>query len=186
MMASLSPLSSDESESLTPLLDGNTSSTSSIRGDVDSSASSDVFAPRVNRLRPVWRSPVWQFYSLAEDTKFAVCNHCGELVSRGGGSTKSYNTSNLVSHLRSQHPDKYTEFSKLKAEKEGERDTARKERSKAPGISGLRQLTLHGESMDEVKQWDINDARAALVHKKLGEMIALDCQPLTIVVSIVL
>jgi len=117
-MASLSPLSSDESESLTPLLDGNTSSTPSIRGDVDSSASSDVFAPRVNRLRPVWRSPVWQFYSLAEDTKFAVCNQCGELVSRGGGSTKSYNTSNLISHLRSQHSDKCTEFSKLKAEKE--------------------------------------------------------------------
>jgi len=86
--------------------------------------------------------------------------------------------------LRSQHPDKYTEFSKLKAEKEGERETARKERNKAPGISGLRQLTLHGESMDKVKQWDINDTRAALVHKKLGEMIALDCQPLTIVEDI--
>jgi len=85
--------------------------------------------------------------------KVAVCNQCGELVSRGGGSTKSYNTSNLISCLRSQHLDKYTEFSKLNAEKESERETARKERSKAPGISGLWQLTLHGESMDKVKQW---------------------------------
>jgi len=61
---------------------------------------------------------------------------------------------------------------------------ARKERSKAPDISGLRQLTIYGESMNKVKQWDINDARAASVHKKLGEMIALDCQPLTIVEDI--
>jgi len=102
-------------------------------------------------------------------------------VSRGGDSTKSYNTSNLVSHLKSNHPDEYTKFSKLKTKKESERDTARREKTKASGIGGLRQLTLHGE---KVKQWDINDSRAALVHKKLGEMIALDCQPLTIVEDI--
>jgi len=64
---------------------------------------------------------------------------------------KSYNTSNLVSQLRSQDPNKYTEFSKLKAEKESEREAARKERSKAPGINGLCPLTLHGESMENVK-----------------------------------
>jgi len=37
-----------------------------------------------------------------------------------------------------------------------------------------------------VKAWTklSSGARAALVHKKLGEMIALDCQPLTIVEDI--
>ena len=35
--------------------------------------------------------------------------------------------------------------------------------------------------MDKVKQWNINHTRTVLVHEKLGEMIALDCQPLSIV-----
>jgi len=31
------------------------------------------------------------------------------------------------------------------------------------------------------KQWDINDARAKAVHQRLGEMITLDYQPMSIV-----
>ena len=27
------------------------------------------------------------------------------------------------------------------------------------------------------KQWDINDASAKAIHQKIGEMIAVDCQP---------
>jgi len=83
-LASLSPLSLEsklESESLTPLLDGGTSSTSSIPGDADTSTLSDVFVPHVNQLNPVWRSPVWNFYSVSDDTKFGVSNKCGEFVS---------------------------------------------------------------------------------------------------------
>jgi len=56
-MASLLPLFSDtdsesEPESLTPLLEGGTSSTSSLPlGDADTSTSSDVCTPCVNRLK---------------------------------------------------------------------------------------------------------------------------------------
>ena len=193
-MASLSPLPvsdtesesepESEPESLTPLLEGGTSSTSSLLGDADTSTSSDA-TPRVNRLKSVWRSPVWNFYSLAEDTKFAVCSKCGDLVSRGGESTKSYNTSNLVSHLRSQHSEEYINFTKLKVSRESERETVRKERGKTSSIGGLRQLTLAGRCASEkVKQWDINDSKSTLLHKKLGEMMALDCQPITIVEDI--
>jgi len=66
-------------------------------------------------------------------------NKCGEFVSQGSESTKSYNT------LRSQHPDEHTKFSKLKAK----RDKATKERSKALNIGGLHQLTLHGGGKDK-------------------------------------
>ena len=38
-------------------------------------------------------------FSVFEDTKYAICNTCQIKVSRGGGSTKSYTTTNLVSHL---------------------------------------------------------------------------------------
>ena len=42
-------------------------------------------------------------------------------------------------------------------------------------VIALCQLTLEG-SQDRVKMWDINDPRATTIHKKLGEMIALDYQ----------
>ena len=70
---------------------------------------------------------MWHFYSLAEDTKFATYNKCEKFIYQGGGSAKSYNTSNLVLHLRSQHPNKHTKLSKLKAKKESKREMARRE-----------------------------------------------------------
>ena len=70
---------------------------------------------------------MWHFYSLAEDTKFATYNKCGKFIYQGGESAKSYNTLNLALHLRSQHPNKHTELSKLKAKKESKRETARRE-----------------------------------------------------------
>ena len=36
----------------------------------------------------------------------------------------------------------------------------------------------------KVKQWDINDGKSTLLHKKLGEMMALNCQPISIVEDI--
>ncbi len=53
------------------------------------------------------KSPIWSFYSVGEDSKFAVYNGCGQKVSRGGATTKTYNTSNLVSHLKSKHREQY-------------------------------------------------------------------------------
>ena len=32
-------------------------------------------------------SPVWSFFSVAEDMKYAVCNSCKQKVSRGGATT---------------------------------------------------------------------------------------------------
>ena len=110
---------------------------------------------------------------------------CGDLVSRGGESTKSCNTSNLVAHLRSQHSKEYTNFTQLKVKRESEREMVRKERGKTSSIGGLRQLTLAGRCVSEkVKQWDINDGKSTLLHEKLEEMMALDCQPISIVEDI--
>ena len=105
-------------------------------------------------------------------------------MSRGGEATKSYNTTNLVAHLKSNHSDKYVNFTELKTKKDSERDAARRDRaSSSGGIGGLRQLTLHG-TKQKVQQWDINDSRAASLHKNLGEMMTLDCQPISIVEDI--
>ena len=40
----------------------------------------------------------------------------------------------------------------------------------------LKQLSLK-ESKERSQAWDINDARAQRVHRRVVDMIALDCQP---------
>ena len=85
--------------------------------------------------------------------------------------TKTFNTTNLVYHLRTRHPE---EFSKYK-------ETAAQEKSGAtPVASTSRQITLQ-ESIDKLRRWDINDARALVVHRKIGEMIAIDDHPFSVV-----
>ena len=37
-------------------------------------------------------------------------------ISRGGKTTKMYNTTNLTYHLRTEHADKYSNYSRLLAE----------------------------------------------------------------------
>lgn len=56
------------------------------------------------------KSPIWDYFVLGEDTKFAVCKSCNKAISRGGNSTKAYNTMNLVNHLKSVHQDIHEEY----------------------------------------------------------------------------
>ena len=171
------PLSSDATTStMTVTSADETTSTNS--GDENTSVSTTK--SRLKPLKPVWRSPVWDFFTICRDKKFAKCEECAEIVSRGGDNIKSFTTSNLVSHLRANHPIVYQRFCKHKDKKESQRQDVRKERIEAGGFPALRQLTLKG-SQDRVKQWDINDSRSTALHRKLGEMIALDYQPVSLV-----
>ena len=63
------------------------------------------------------RSVIWEFFSVFEDTKYAICNTCQTKVSRGRGSTKSYTTTNLVSHLV-KHPDVNKQYIEQKSVQE--------------------------------------------------------------------
>jgi hypothetical protein len=58
------------------------------------------------------KSNIWQFFTLAENTKFANCKKCSQAVSRGGTTAKTYNTTNLVNHLKKNHADEYEQFIK--------------------------------------------------------------------------
>ena len=50
----------------------------------------------------------------------------------------------------------------------------------SPPSSSSRQLTLQ-EAADRTRVWATSDARALRITRKIGEMIAVDCQPLSIV-----
>ena len=111
---------------------------------------------------------------MAEDTKFAKCKKCDQAVSRGGDTARTFNTSNLVSHLKTKHSEEYQQYRKTDdVSKESFADEQQAKR-------GSRQLTLQ-ESSERAKRWDINDPPAQNIHTKIGEMIALDYQPFSIV-----
>ena len=91
------------------------------------SASTSTYSSSCKRnlrqFKTAWRSPVWQ------------------VIARGRETTKSFNTSNLVYHLKTKHLEDVHRFLMMK-EKESEREAIKKERSEKKSVGGLRQLTL--------------------------------------------
>ena len=60
------------------------------------------------------RSPIWDYFKVGEDTKFAIYNVCGLSFSRGGKTTKTFNTT-LHAELHSELLKKCDERTKEKA-----------------------------------------------------------------------
>ena len=61
------------------------------------------------------KSVIWLFFTLGENTKFAKCNTCKEMVDRGGKSTKAFTPTNLVNHLKKHHKKEFENYEKKKA-----------------------------------------------------------------------
>ena len=117
------------------------------------------------------RAEIWNYFTVdVEEVKFARCNTCSDKVSRGGNTAKSFNTTNLVNHLKKQHTEVYEEFT--------EKNDQSLEKGKQK--SSLKQMTLR-EARDRVKSWDINDSRAQVMHRRVIGMVALDSLPFSIV-----
>ncbi|KAK7878679.1 hypothetical protein WMY93_030515 [Mugilogobius chulae] len=124
-----------------------------------------------------WRfkmSLVWTFFTVStKDNKNAICNACKAEVSRGGAAAKSFNTSNLISHLKFKHPDIYKEY----ASKSGtSKQQARDER--ATPAAGK---TLIKQAFDSALKYSKDSAKAKSITRKITEMIALDDQPFSVV-----
>ena len=119
------------------------------------------------------RSPIWQYFDIAEDSRVVICRTCSDQISRGGGNTKTYNTTNLVYHLRTRHPEDFSKFKEVAASVAQQKDAA-------STSTASKQITLQ-ESVEKSRKWDINDTKALVIHRKIGEMIAIDDQPFSIV-----
>lgn len=51
---------------------------------------------------------MWRFFKVDEnDRSKAECNICKAKLSRGGLNTSTYNTSNLIKHLKTHHDTEY-------------------------------------------------------------------------------
>ena len=121
-------------------------------------------------------SPVWQYYKVSEkDNTFAVCNVCSKVVPRGGTHPRSFNTTNLIRHLKACHIKEFEEFTKLasaKADKDNERATS----SQTP----LTQLTVT-ETLNRHQPYSNDNKRRKELNAKVMEFICLDQQPLSVV-----
>ena len=115
------------------------------------------------------RSPIWDYFTVNEDAHYAVCNVCQISISRGGKNTKTFNTTNIVQHLKSKHIDEFKKYQRAQAGKIAEQQT-----------NSTKQLTLEAAE-DRVKLWNCSDPQAQRITHRIGEMVALDCQPLSIV-----
>ena len=84
-------------------------------------------------------SPIWDYFTIAEDDKLAKCTICELTILRGGKMAKTFGTTNMSVHLRTKHPELYKEFEK-KAE-------VLKEAKKALEKSGESQASQHQLSL---------------------------------------
>lgn len=63
-------------------------------------------------------SVIWKFFEICEtDVTHASCNACKRLVPRGGNKPSSFNTTNLIRHLKSFHSKEHNDFLQLTSEK---------------------------------------------------------------------
>ena len=74
-----------------------------------------------------------------------------------------------MQHLKSKH---INEFKKYVREQKGKIAKQKTIKNK--------QLTLEAAE-DRVKLWNLSDPRAQIIMHRIGEMVALDCQPLSMV-----
>jgi len=161
------------------------SSTESITTESPTLDANSVAEVHKSRLKAVWQSPVWQFFVIADNNKYAKCNTCDELVARGGANMKTFNTTNLVNHLKVRHSEKFQKF-QIKKDKEAQREVTKSDRmqGRSTQLEGLRQLTLHAAGQKNSHVWGINDPRALHIRRKIGDMIAVDNQPFSVVEDI--
>lgn len=117
-------------------------------------------------------SAVWKYFSV--DTPYstmATCNICGMKVSRGGVKQTSFNTTNLIKHLKTKHGDEHKEF-------EAASTASMRERGVQP-----QQQTLVS-SFRSKEKWGEKSEAASQMTEKLAEMIVLCNLPLSFAGSV--
>lgn len=120
-------------------------------------------------------SPAWLFFSVAEDDKsVAVCKTCSARIPRGGKKASSFNTTNLIAHLKSHH--------------RGEAVLSEYEAAAASSVKPKATSTTTGradvpiqQAFEKSKLFPRDSEKAKAINDKVMEFIALDDQPFCVV-----
>ena len=110
---------------------------------------------------------IWAYFKVNfKDLSKVNCKICKACISRGRKHSRSYNTSNLVQHLRCKHIVEYGLFQADKREKE----VAAEQTTSA---ASHHVLTLDA-MLDSKQPFAFSDPRAISWHKAIVEVMALD------------
>jgi len=125
------------------------------------------------------KSKVWNYFKVdnVEKTK-AVCNKCKVKISRDDTSAKTFTTTNMIAHLRSQHAVAYREFEAELASSKS-KGSATSTMGSSTSTVLVQPTFVQCASMQEV--WPIDHPRAQAISTAIGSMMALDCQPFSVV-----
>uniref|UniRef100_A0A8C5MY44 BED-type domain-containing protein n=1 Tax=Leptobrachium leishanense TaxID=445787 RepID=A0A8C5MY44_9ANUR len=111
-------------------------------------------------------SVVWNYFKINEsNVRMADCKLCPAKISRGGSKISSFNTSNLIKHLKMKHKAEYGEFV---------------EASNSNAGRSTQQLTLQ-ETFSRREKMARENPRAVKITEALSQFIVLDDQPLSLV-----
>lgn len=121
-------------------------------------------------------SSVWSFFKVSEeDNRYAICNGCECRVMRGGVRVKSFNTTNLITHLKNKHPEAYKEYENL--------SNAQKHLKKP--AANATAATLVGspieQALEKTKKFHKNHLKQKALTMAITKMIAVDDQPFSVV-----
>jgi hypothetical protein len=117
-------------------------------------------------------SAVWNYFIIETPAStLAKCKICDLKVSRGGVKRGSFNTSNLIKHLKSKHVNEHKEF-------ETEATAASKRKRDGPQQRSL------VSSLRAKEQWDEKSEAARQMSEKITEMTVLCNLPLSFVESV--
>lgn len=126
-----------------------------------------------------FKSYIWTYFKLSSNEANAICLLCNAKISRGGIG-KTATASAMVNHLRNKHYNEFIEYDQQveKQRKSKEEFKEKLEESKSKSIQ--KQLTLK-ETISLKKKFDINSSNAMKIHRAIGEMIAIDNEPISTV-----
>ncbi|KAI2645091.1 Zinc finger BED domain-containing protein 4 [Labeo rohita] len=125
----------------------------------------------ISNMERAKESAVWRYFTLAAPTcSTAVCSVCKGNVSRGGGKTATFNTTNLIKHLQKHHAKEHAEFLQLNKTKGKGDNTA----------ATAQQLTL-ADALQRREKFPTESLKALGITQKVLEFIVLDAQPMSVV-----
>ena len=119
-------------------------------------------------------SPVWSFFTVAEDdNSIAVCKKFSGRVPRGGKKSSGFNTTNLISHMKTRHHGEavWKEY-----------EAATVAASGAKGKTSIRCAVVPIQrAFENCRNFPRDSEKAEAINDKVMEFIALDDQPFSVV-----
>ena len=127
------------------------------------------------------RSAIWDYFVINPSDEITVlCITCDEAISRSGKDSKNFNSTNMRSHLRRAHHEKFDELEVKQHEAEADKDEQVMKRRK---LSETCQLTLK-ELKEQKDPWHYDNSEHKKGTRWIAEMMAVSSQPFSIVEDI--